>query len=91
MIINCVVAAVSADGAADFYFCKVQCAQYEYDNGTHYELAEAAAEDDGYERPMVTFDENDGPDWLFDHFVWDSATVISSEDGESEDDAGDNP
>jgi hypothetical protein len=85
MIIKCVVACMRTEGA-DFYFCKIQCAQYEYDNGTHYDMAEMAADTDGYDSPMVTFDENDGPDWLFEHFVWDSATVISSEDGEAEDD-----
>jgi hypothetical protein len=25
---------------------------------------------------MVVFDENDGPDFLFYHFVWESASVV---------------
>jgi hypothetical protein len=24
------------------------------------------------------FDEHDGPAWLFEHFAWDSATVVSA-------------
>jgi len=79
MVIKCVVACMSSEGA-DFYFCKVKCAQDDYDNGVHYEIAEDAAEQDGYERPMVTFDENDGPDWLFERFVWTSASVVTSDD-----------
>lgn len=70
MIIKCVVAAMTDDGPA-FFACKIKCAQSTYDNGEHYELAESAADDDGYDRPMLTFDENDGPDWLFDQFEWD--------------------
>ena len=80
MIIKCVVACRNAEGASDFYFCKVECSEAEYDVGDHYDVAEQSAEDEGYEGPMVAFDENDGPEWLFDHFVWDSASVITSED-----------
>jgi hypothetical protein len=80
MIINCVVACRDADGASDFYFCKVECHETEYDVGEHYDVAEHSAENEGYEGPMVTFDENDGPKWLFDNFVWDSASVINSEE-----------
>jgi hypothetical protein len=79
MIIKCVVACMSTEGA-DFYFCRVKCAQDDYDNGVHYEIAEDAAGQDGYERPMVTFDENDGPEWLFEHFVWASAETVTSDD-----------
>lgn len=79
MIIKCVVACMTTEGA-DFYFCKVKCTQEEYDDGVHYEVAEDGACIDGFERPMVTFDENDGVDWLFEHFVWASADVIDSED-----------
>jgi hypothetical protein len=77
MEIKCVVACRNAEGASDFYFCKVKCKQEQYDVGDHYEMAEEAAYEDGYEGPMVVFDENDGPDFLFDHFVWESATTVS--------------
>jgi len=77
MTIKCVVACRNAEGASDFYFCKVECSQDEYDVGKHYEIAEEQAADEGYEGPMVVFDENDGPNFLFDHFVWESATTVS--------------
>ena len=76
MTIKCVVACRNAEGVSDFYFCKVDCTQEEYDNGSHYELAENSAISEGYEGPYVAFDENDGPDWLFDHFVWESASIV---------------
>ena len=44
--------------------------------GDHYEIAEEAAYENGYEGPMVVFDENDGPDFLLDHFVWESASLV---------------
>lgn len=76
MLIECVVACRNAEGVSDFYFCKVECSESEYDIGEHYDIAENAALEEGYEGPFVVFDENDGPDWLFDHFVWESASVI---------------
>jgi hypothetical protein len=77
MFIKCVVACLNAEGASDFYFCKVECRQEQYDNGEHYNIAENQAWSEGYEGPMVTFDENDGPNFLFEHFVWESATTVS--------------
>jgi hypothetical protein len=76
MEIKCVVACRNASGESDFFFCKVECSQNQYDVGDHYDIAEDAARDEGYDGPMVVFDENDGPDFLFDHFVWESATVF---------------
>lgn len=75
MKIKCVVACRNAEGVSDFYFCIVECNQEEYDVGKHYDIAENAALENGYEGPFVTYDENDGPNWLFDHFVWKSATT----------------
>jgi hypothetical protein len=77
MVVKCVVACRNAEGASDFYFCKVECSQDQYDNGEHYEIAEYQARSEGYEGPMVAFDENDGPNFLFEHFVWESATKVS--------------
>lgn len=85
MIVKCVVAAMTSNGP-DFFFCKVRCAQDDYDNGLHYEIAEDAAGNDGYERPMVAYDENDGPDWLFDRFVWASASIVTADDVDEDDD-----
>lgn len=75
MEIKCVVACRNCEGVPDFYFCKVKCSQEQYDNGEHYEIAEDAASKEGYEGPLLAYDENDGPDWLFDHFVWESASI----------------
>lgn len=89
MIIKCVVACFNAGGEPDFYFCKVECADAEYDVGAHYETAEEFAYDEGYSGPMVSYDENDGPDWLFEHFEWDSADLAHIEDDEEEDEEDD--
>lgn len=71
-MIKCVVACTNANGEPDFYFCKVEATQEEYDDGIHYERAKGKAKEEGYEAPFVVFDENDGLDWLFEHFVWES-------------------
>ena len=78
MIINCVVACRNCEGVPDFFFCKAECSQEEYDVGKHYDIAEDAAREEGYEGSFVVYDENDGPDWLFDNFVWKSASVFSN-------------
>ena len=82
MTIKCVVAAIGADGAAGFYPCHVTLEQDEYDVGDHYELAEDAAKDSGYSGPAIVFDENDGPDWLFEQFNWSEVDTIVADDSE---------
>ncbi len=67
MKIRCAVACQGGNGPL-FYFCTVKCTQDEYKNGDHYDRAEMAAVDDGWDGPAVVFDENDGPDWLFAQF-----------------------
>ena len=76
MIVKVVVAGNGFDGP-DFYFCKVECNQEQYDNGEHYDAAKSAAANNGYDSPMVAFDENDPPKLLFDLFNWDSASVFN--------------
>jgi hypothetical protein len=77
MIIQMVVAANGFDGP-DFYFCKVDCSQQQYDNGEHYDIAKSAAKDNGYDEPMVPFDRNDPPGRsFFDLFEWESATTYT--------------
>lgn len=85
MIVKCVVAGVKIGGGPDFYFCKVECTQNEFDNDDHHDIAESAAEEmfDRYGQ-MVTFDEHDGPAWLFEHFVWESASVVHADGAEDE-------
>lgn len=80
MIVKCVFAATNANGEPDFGFVKVKVSQKGYDEGHHYFIAEEWALDNDYEQPFVVFDESDGPDWLFEHFVWDSASVTPSQE-----------
>jgi hypothetical protein len=75
MTINMVVAANGFDGP-DFYFCKVECSQAQYNDGEHYDAAKRAARGNGYDDPMVAFDENDPPKPLFKMFNWDSASTF---------------
>lgn len=79
MIVKCAVACFNASGEPDFYFCRVECEQDEYDVGAHYDAAEDDAAGEGYSGPMVSYDENDGPAFLFEHCVWDSTAVVSLE------------
>lgn len=76
MQIKCVVACNNAAGNPDFYFCTVACTDEQYDAGEHCDVAEHAAREEGYEGPFVVYDEHDGPDWLFNYFVWASATAL---------------
>lgn len=94
-MIKCVVACHNASGEPDFYFCVVDCSAAERDDGVHYDVAEYAAGENGYEHAMVIFDEQDGPRWLFEHFVWESAETYhpdildEDEDDEEDDDEDD--
>lgn len=76
MDIKCVVACHNAGGEPDLYFVVVSSSEGEYDNGEHYEKAEAAAYQQGYSGPMVVFDENDGPSALFGLFEWQTASTV---------------
>lgn len=78
--IKCVVACWDCSGASDFYACRVTCSKADYDEGGHYEIAENAARGENYEGPMVVFDENDGPEWLFLNFDWSKADEVVSEE-----------
>ncbi len=66
--VQCVVACVDANGASAFYPHVVEITQGEYDDGDHYAIAKDAAEAAGYEKPMLVYDQNDGPEWLFKQF-----------------------
>jgi hypothetical protein len=67
MRIRCVVACHNANGVPDFYGTEIDCTEEQYEEGFHYAIAEARAEDNGYDRLMLTYDEKDGPSWLFDN------------------------
>lgn len=78
LTVKCVTAATQAGGGSGFHHCIVRCTQGQYNNGEHYEAAQFQASEDGYEEEsdMVTFDENDGPDWLFAKFNWEAEKSI---------------
>lgn len=73
--VRCVVACTGGNGPT-FYPVVVECPEYMYEDGDHYELAREAAEDQRYDGPFVVFDDRDGPDWLFDQFEWTRAIVV---------------
>ncbi len=60
----------------DLFPVIVECSQPDYDDGQHYDLAREEAGAAGYDEPMVVFDENDGPAFLFGHFPWSQAPVV---------------
>lgn len=76
MEIRCVVACTQSDGVPGFYICKVIVGGEGYDEGVHYDAAKEKAEAERYDGPMVVYDENDGPAWLFDHFGWDDVDCV---------------
>lgn len=71
-----VIACTNANGYSDLVPITVSATDGEYDDGIHYETAKAWAIDHGYGGPFVSFDENDGPSFLFEHFVWESGYYI---------------
>ena len=75
--IRMIIAAVNADGEPDLTFCIVVTRQCDWDAGFHYEEAARWAREQGYEEPMVVFDERDpGGKALLDKFVWESADEV---------------
>lgn len=78
MILPCVAACVQSGGAPGFFPCLVECSQEQYDEGDHYEAAKDAAREAGYEMPLLVYDLNDGPAWLFRQFDWESAKTVKA-------------
>lgn len=54
-----VVLCRNSEGAPEFFKCELQTTEAQVQNGEHYALAENAAEDQGFEGPMLAFDRND--------------------------------
>lgn len=71
LFVKTVIACTDAMGTPSFTFSVVRCSKEQYAEGDHYAAAEQQAEEDGYEGSMVAYDENDGPEWLFERFQWD--------------------
>jgi hypothetical protein len=57
--IKVTVLCTNSEGSPEFHWVSLDVTQTQYDNGDHYEIAKAAAESEGYEGPMIAFDEND--------------------------------
>lgn len=74
--IKCVVACHSSSGTPELIPTIVECNVEEYHNGDHYEMAKIYAKEQGYEFPMVVFDECDGSKWIFDKLFSDTTKVI---------------
>ena len=78
---------VACEGAIgpNLFPCVVECTSEEREEGEHYEVAKNAASLQGYDSPMVAFDEGDmiiaaGGKAMLDNFEWDTATTFSSDE-----------
>lgn len=54
-----IVLCINSEGAPEFHTCTPAVTQEQLEQGLHYELAKENAADNGYEEPMMAFDEND--------------------------------
>jgi hypothetical protein len=57
--VKVMVLCTGADGSPSFYFCRARLTKEDYDEGKHYDLAKEKAASEGYEDPMMAFDESD--------------------------------
>lgn len=80
--VRVIVACYNASGEPDFCFVVVECNDLEWQHGEHYKAAERYADEEGYEKPFVAFDEDDH--LAFAHFVnapqWEQTTRIPCEE-----------
>ncbi len=75
--VRVIVACDTGDGP-DLAFVIVRCREDQYHEGDHYTAAESWATGQGYEPPMVSFDEFDpAGKAIVRHFVWESAWTVS--------------
>ena len=58
--VKVVVLCINSAGEPEFHSCAPEVTQAQYDNGEHYNLAKENAADNGFDEPMVAFDEKDG-------------------------------
>jgi len=61
-----VAACHNASGEPDLAIVAVSATENEIKNGDHYEKAEEKLLDDDYDEPIVMFDEDKCPEWLFE-------------------------
>lgn len=74
---KCVISSHNGQGEPEMLCCVVLCTRDERDNGEHYDAARNYASERDYECDGIVYDEGDGPDWLFEHFDWDTAARVS--------------
>ncbi|MBB5542391.1 hypothetical protein A8H39_18650 [Paraburkholderia fungorum] len=65
--IRMAVLATNAEGSPDLYLTFVEATDLQYNEGRHYDIARARAEDEGYRAPMIAFDQNDAAADLLRH------------------------
>ena len=58
--VKVVVLCINSAGEPEFHTCTPEVTPEQYDNGEHYAMAKENAADNGFEEPMVAFDEKDG-------------------------------
>lgn len=65
------VLCINSEGAPEFHTCTPAVTQEQMAQGEHYALAKENAADNGYEEPMIAFDENDtAAKQLGDMLIW---------------------
>ncbi|MBC8733420.1 hypothetical protein OKW38_001538 [Paraburkholderia sp. MM5496-R1] len=57
--IRMAVLTINAEGSPDLSLTFVEATDLQYNEGKHYDMALARAEDEGYRAPMIAFDQND--------------------------------
>jgi hypothetical protein len=75
MIKKMVIALTNFNEDADFVFVKIEGTQEQYEDGEFYETAKTFAKQFGLGE-MVVYNEDDPPKFLFDHFEWDTASIV---------------
>jgi hypothetical protein len=75
--IKCIVAGTNANGESDLFFCKVNCTPNQWNNDAHLNTAKNLAIQEGYELPLIAFDEfDDAGRAMLSLFIWETATVV---------------
>jgi hypothetical protein len=59
--------ATNAEGSPDLYLTFVEATDLQYNEGQHYDMPLARAEDEGYRAPMIGFDRNDAAAGMLRH------------------------
>jgi hypothetical protein len=74
--VHCVIVCRDANGSPAFTSVAVLCTEAQFREGDHYDAARDWAIEQRYEGPWIVFDQDDGPEWLFEHFESPDAIAI---------------